>query len=117
MKPFLKCERSYMHGTATCFETLTQKEFIMNIRTLIASTFILGAIGSSAFAANNSSFICGAGSTYDRDAVSCVTSKGAQSVTDSAGFTAQASNAVVKKSNIGDFLNETVEQRNERSSN
>jgi hypothetical protein len=89
----------------------------MNIRTLIASTFILGAIGSSAFAAGNGSAYCASGSSYDRESLSCVSFTGAKTAVDNAGFAAQAADTAIKNSNVGDFVNETIEQRNERSDN
>jgi hypothetical protein len=87
---------------------------MMLTRLMTASALTLGLLASSAFAANDSNYYCGKGASYDSETLRCVTDLGAE-VNDTAGFAVGASAPQVDTGSVGDFIDETVTQRNERS--
>ncbi len=89
----------------------------MNTRILAASVLSLGLLSSVSFAAEGVRFgNCPNGGTYDRDYNVCLDSRGVE-ITDTAGFNVPGGSAAqVDKRSVGDFIDETKEQRNQRSS-
>jgi hypothetical protein len=86
----------------------------MNIRTLIASTIVFGALATGA-SADSGGFYCGKDSTYDRETLTCVDNFGGKVVNENAGISVPSAGAVVDNSEIGDFINESATDRNQRS--
>jgi hypothetical protein len=88
----------------------------MNTRLIAASVLAIGLLASSAMAGKNESGYCGKGSTYDRDTLTCVDQFGG-TVTDNAALSSGYVANKVDARSVGDFIDESVTQRNERSSN
>jgi hypothetical protein len=87
----------------------------MMTRLMTASVLAIGLLASTAMAANEGGY-CAKGSTYDRETLTCVDNFGAK-VVDEAGFAVGAAALEVNKASVGDYIDETVSQRNERTSN
>jgi hypothetical protein len=86
----------------------------MNTRLIYASILSLGLLTSVASAENSSNAFCGKGSVYDRESLSCL-DFGGKAVTDGAAFAAPSAAKVVNKNDVGDFINESTNDRFERT--
>lgn len=83
----------------------------MMTRLMTASVLALGLLTSVASAENG---FCVNGASYDKETLTCVDNRGAK-VTEAAGFAVDTSASQVNKGTIGDFIDESVTERNERS--
>jgi hypothetical protein len=89
---------------------------IMKTRMIAASLLSLGLLTSVAFAENSGNGFCGKGESYDRENLVCVGSNG-QPVTDSAALAVSGAVKQVDPRNVGDFIDESVTESKQRSSN
>lgn len=85
-------------------------------RLMTASVLALGLLASTAIAGKNESGYCGKNATYDNETLTCIDSFGGQ-VEDRAGFAVGNAARAVSPGSVGDFIDETVTERNERSGN
>jgi hypothetical protein len=116
MKPFLLRNRYYIKATAPTKSNIEIENGELTMKNLItASVLALGLLASGAIAGNNESGYCGKGATYDRETLTCVDSFGSKT-SEVAAFAVGVSPSYVSNGSIGDFIDETVTQRNERSS-
>ena len=83
----------------------------MNIRIIAASVLALGLLAPAAFAAEN--YKCSTGMNQSINYVDCATN---MSSTSTNAFRAPEAQSM-QRASIGDFIDETAEEKNQRSSN
>jgi hypothetical protein len=88
----------------------------MKTHLIAASLLSLGLLASAASAGNSDNGFCGKGTTYDRENLVCVDNTGAP-VTETAGIAVAGDGNQIDNRRVGDFIDETVTERNERSTN